>query len=81
MEAGTLPGRGNSFQIKINAAAETTFMCPQQKRKPGGSRQAGSRAKSAGQRSVMGLGTGEEDGTGDGVAEYCLGRTQLTKMP
>lgn len=44
-------------------------------------RQAGSRAKSAGQRSVMGLGTGEEDGNGDGVAEYCLGRTQLTKMP
>lgn len=22
-------GKGNSFQIKINAAAETTFMCPQ----------------------------------------------------
>lgn len=40
MEAGTRVGRGNSFQIKINAAAETTFMCPQQKRKPGGRQQA-----------------------------------------
>lgn len=78
MGAGTLPGRGNSFQIKINAAAETTFMCPQHRN---GSQEAGSKQHERGpalwRRSVKGNFDGGRKGWGRG----CLGRTQLTKMP
>lgn len=63
MGAGTLPGRGNSFQIKINAAAETTFMCPQHRN---GSQEAGSKQHERGPalwwRSVKG--NWEEKGEG-----------------